>query len=210
MIRRPPRSTLFPYTTLFRSEPRYRGAREPPARALGDPLDHHRRPRHAAVQAHAGHEPAGPAVRPAILLPEGDDVVRVRRVHIDPGLHLGVEVDLPLPRRVARNVPGNIVGRAACERARARDLDERPRDEGAGQGPERTEQQERRRHEGHGKSGMASHGSIVHGVPPWVLNDYRVARSPFKSEMRVTDSSTSFMKVSTCWSSIHRTTVTRS
>src|SRR3712207_6874560 len=25
MIRRPPRSTLFPYTTLFRSEPLYRG-----------------------------------------------------------------------------------------------------------------------------------------------------------------------------------------
>src|SRR5437773_7321379 len=118
-----------------KKEPRVRGARETPARALGDPRDHHRRPRHAAVQAHAGHEPAGPAVRPAILLPEGDDVVRVRRVHIDPGLHLGVEVDLPLPRRVARNLPGHIVGRAACERARARDLDERPRDEGAGQGP---------------------------------------------------------------------------
>src|SRR3712207_7987582 len=33
MIRRPPRSTLFPYTTLFRSE----GARaEPPSRARGD------------------------------------------------------------------------------------------------------------------------------------------------------------------------------
>src|SRR2546429_4520029 len=26
MIRRPPRSTLFPYTTLFRSEPKYRVA----------------------------------------------------------------------------------------------------------------------------------------------------------------------------------------
>src|SRR5256885_7335056 len=26
MIRRPPRSTLFPYTTLFRSDPRERGA----------------------------------------------------------------------------------------------------------------------------------------------------------------------------------------
>src|SRR2546429_5367733 len=29
MIRRPPRSTLFPYTTLFRSTPRERGSREP-------------------------------------------------------------------------------------------------------------------------------------------------------------------------------------
>src|SRR3712207_8141069 len=34
MIRRPPRSTLFPYTTLFRSEP----ARPPRARALHHPL----------------------------------------------------------------------------------------------------------------------------------------------------------------------------
>src|SRR2546428_8647543 len=29
MIRRPPRSTLFPYTTLFRSEPRHRDPRPP-------------------------------------------------------------------------------------------------------------------------------------------------------------------------------------
>src|SRR4029453_19538651 len=29
MIRRPPRSTLFPYTTLFRSPPRRRGRRRP-------------------------------------------------------------------------------------------------------------------------------------------------------------------------------------
>src|SRR2546422_2262627 len=28
MIRRPPRSTLFPYTTLFRSQPELRGVRE--------------------------------------------------------------------------------------------------------------------------------------------------------------------------------------
>src|SRR3712207_7175774 len=31
MIRRPPRSTLFPYTTLFRSAPRARGLLRPPA-----------------------------------------------------------------------------------------------------------------------------------------------------------------------------------
>src|SRR2546425_6509138 len=35
MIRRPPRSTLFPYTTLFRSSPRVRGGREPPANDSG-------------------------------------------------------------------------------------------------------------------------------------------------------------------------------
>src|SRR5690348_17698656 len=34
MIRRPPRSTLFPYTTLFRSDPRRRPARQPPRRAV--------------------------------------------------------------------------------------------------------------------------------------------------------------------------------
>src|SRR3972149_7169498 len=34
MIRRPPRSTLFPYTTLFRSRPRYCRRPEPPAHAL--------------------------------------------------------------------------------------------------------------------------------------------------------------------------------
>src|SRR6266404_7426036 len=32
MIRRPPRSTLFPYTTLFRSPPRPRRSRRPTAR----------------------------------------------------------------------------------------------------------------------------------------------------------------------------------
>src|SRR2546429_4353543 len=49
MIRRPPRSTLFPYTTLFRSEqripvgrrPRYRFARHH-AVAADAVLDHHR------------------------------------------------------------------------------------------------------------------------------------------------------------------------
>src|SRR3712207_8779887 len=36
MIRRPPRSTLFPYTTLFRSRPdRPAGRRQPPSRRHG-------------------------------------------------------------------------------------------------------------------------------------------------------------------------------
>src|SRR5260221_4995912 len=40
MIRRPPRSTLFPYTTLFRSLHRHRGARHGPehGRAAGQAL----------------------------------------------------------------------------------------------------------------------------------------------------------------------------
>src|SRR2546427_8711364 len=37
MIRRPPRSTLFPYTTLFRSDPRQ--IKHPRARGLTDPDD---------------------------------------------------------------------------------------------------------------------------------------------------------------------------
>src|SRR5688572_31949259 len=40
MIRRPPRSTLFPYTTLFRSHPR----RPPRATAHADPARHLRGP----------------------------------------------------------------------------------------------------------------------------------------------------------------------
>src|SRR2546422_6139383 len=49
MIRRPPRSTLFPYTTLFRSLPRRTGARgrARPA-ASGVPRRHGRRPAHGA------------------------------------------------------------------------------------------------------------------------------------------------------------------
>src|SRR2546427_4257882 len=43
MIRRPPRSTLFPYTTLFRSEPaghlRIEASRATVADRLGDPSD---------------------------------------------------------------------------------------------------------------------------------------------------------------------------
>src|SRR5688572_30881311 len=40
MIRRPPRSTLFPYTTLFRSGgTRAQTRRQPPCRRLGKPSD---------------------------------------------------------------------------------------------------------------------------------------------------------------------------
>src|SRR2546428_2334324 len=52
MIRRPPRSTLFPYTTLFRSE--HRDCRErgrPPSR-----LPHHLDQHHAVGQAQRGLE----------------------------------------------------------------------------------------------------------------------------------------------------------
>src|SRR3712207_8278305 len=51
MIRRPPRSTLFPYTTLFRSEPRLQGdaaAEEGVLRPAARPLP----ARHPAGRAH--------------------------------------------------------------------------------------------------------------------------------------------------------------
>src|SRR5256885_15177672 len=45
MIRRPPRSTLFPYTTLFRSLPR-EGGQDPVLRALAPHRRGRRRPGH--------------------------------------------------------------------------------------------------------------------------------------------------------------------
>src|SRR2546430_14365823 len=81
MIRRPPRSTLFPYTTLFRSldanradrrgllsaAGRRAGARSPPrapadrvgARRHRDHIPHAGRPRRRTVRAPRGHEPRG-------------------------------------------------------------------------------------------------------------------------------------------------------
>src|SRR2546430_9977587 len=65
MIRRPPRSTLFPYTPLFRSDP-VRAGREPAARADLPAADHLLRRfrwpvRAAAVAEHADELLAGPA-----------------------------------------------------------------------------------------------------------------------------------------------------
>src|SRR5690349_23903923 len=53
MIRRPPRSTLFPYTTLFRS--RVRTGESPPGRATRSATT--RRPRPSTE-----HDPRGPAL----------------------------------------------------------------------------------------------------------------------------------------------------
>src|SRR2546429_6538869 len=53
MIRRPPRSTLFPYTTLFRSVGRLGGA-DGMLRQLEEVLGDLRRPAYFAVQHHQG------------------------------------------------------------------------------------------------------------------------------------------------------------
>src|SRR3712207_7520586 len=47
MIRRPPRSTLFPYTTLFRSQDEHPRRGQPPGRAVGH---------HALEQQGTGHQ----------------------------------------------------------------------------------------------------------------------------------------------------------
>src|SRR5438105_12234191 len=68
MIRRPPRSTLFPYTTLFRSRPgrRTRGAAPPAAPTRATARDHVR--------------PREPAARPVRLRGQPDRALRpVRR-----------------------------------------------------------------------------------------------------------------------------------
>src|SRR3712207_8371071 len=56
MIRRPPRSTLFPYTTLFRSEhpPEASAGRRPARAAAASEAP----PRHPCAAAPAGHPPA--------------------------------------------------------------------------------------------------------------------------------------------------------
>src|SRR5258707_9900613 len=56
MIRRPPRSTLFPYTTLFRSEvdtdtDQSAGAEDPRTRWPGSPADHERSPRRSPTRS---------------------------------------------------------------------------------------------------------------------------------------------------------------
>src|SRR5258708_9061237 len=59
MIRRPPRSTLFPYTTLFRSPPRPRAARRPVG---GDPHPGAWMSKDPAAGAHAS---SGSSLSPA-------------------------------------------------------------------------------------------------------------------------------------------------
>src|SRR5258708_23728173 len=58
MIRRPPRSTLFPYTTLFRSQTRFRSAHPAPARR-GKPVRWRVRPPRPHRRARRGPPQAG-------------------------------------------------------------------------------------------------------------------------------------------------------
>src|SRR3712207_8229775 len=65
MIRRPPRSTLFPYTTLFRSR---RRLRPPPAAGPGDGRGDAAQPRAAPAGVRRDHGAAQPVPQP---LPPG-------------------------------------------------------------------------------------------------------------------------------------------
>src|SRR3712207_8809872 len=68
MIRRPPRSTLFPYTTLFRSRDYGRGSRvggSLPFFEGGGLPDHHRRGRAPATQGRDGRRSATRAAQQA-------------------------------------------------------------------------------------------------------------------------------------------------
>src|SRR3712207_7564337 len=69
MIRRPPRSTLFPYTTLFRSE-----------QALADPLAGHL---HQAQRGDLGDLVLGPVPAQALGEPPQHEVAVALQDHVD-------------------------------------------------------------------------------------------------------------------------------
>src|SRR3989475_4480303 len=98
MIRRPPRSTLFPYTTLFRSERRRLGDRRPP--------------RPAGIEGNAAHEVLEFLARLARLHPGPAQSLRRRRL----GLLLRRELTanprgrgFELPDAASRAAPGGFV-----------------------------------------------------------------------------------------------------
>src|SRR3712207_8920821 len=76
MIRRPPRSTLFPYTTLFRSGDRVAGGQRPGARAL-HPLADQRRETHLMSVPTPPVPLAGASGAPATVPPFDQVAVRV-------------------------------------------------------------------------------------------------------------------------------------
>src|SRR3712207_9063917 len=105
MIRRPPRSTLFPYTTLFRSDRRWAPAPRPPVGHHLPVLRHHAVPGREGVRdprgavpdlrlrrADRGADPAaggpGPALLPVRVLhrPAPRLPARARRPRADPAL----------------------------------------------------------------------------------------------------------------------------
>src|SRR5256712_13726198 len=123
MIRRPPRSTLFPYTTLFRS--RHGGERNGDARAEGDLLG--RRGDHARVATAQLRQRGPPHVVPGgrpSLLPEIEELGDAPASPLPQrAQRAGIEVDLvPEDRELApivgERMGAGLAGRreATCER----------------------------------------------------------------------------------------------
>src|SRR5437588_1370186 len=71
MLRRPPRSTLFPYTTLFRSLPEVRQRLHPALQTLHRAHDPHHPARGVAEGVLVGDDPVGHA---PLVEPDFDDV----------------------------------------------------------------------------------------------------------------------------------------
>ena len=71
-------------------------------------------PARSAVEADTGHETPSASVGPAVLLPDAGDVGHIRRVDVDPGLHLAVEEHRS--RLVGDPVGGAARDRAWCRR----------------------------------------------------------------------------------------------
>src|SRR3712207_5838025 len=115
MIRRPPRSTLFPYTTLFRSRPRawtrpghhHRGA--PPPRHPADGPRGRSAAGGVAARTLEEHERrGGPGGRDGAAFP-GSVVLRRSVIHGALPRAIGVPPGSPARRGVARPAPGRGV-----------------------------------------------------------------------------------------------------
>src|SRR2546426_11889984 len=82
MIRRPPRSTLFPYTTLFRSSPRFDG--EYSSASSDDPMQRVR-PDHGHIKAHillwAAHFDDDRAAAPVLTSPLDGGIGALEGLH---------------------------------------------------------------------------------------------------------------------------------
>src|SRR2546430_17662946 len=107
MIRRPPRSTLFPYTTLFRSEPVDHG-RRPPDIEGGVAVRAHDDP--GALQAEVAQRVNRLEAEAAAALP-GRTAALGRGRHLEPPHQIEGEHAQQLPRAVSRVAQ---IGRASC------------------------------------------------------------------------------------------------
>src|SRR3989449_11313083 len=100
MIRRPPRSTLFPYTTLFRSHRAHAGAQES-TRAVPNVQGHH-----------SLHDREAPARGPGAEAGEGSDRAERGQAVTVSDAHRAIEAVWRIES--AKVIAGLKIGRAAC------------------------------------------------------------------------------------------------